>query len=685
VLDIMEKHISKIGVDVGGTFTDLFSYDAEGRTTLCAKVLSTPDNYTAGVIRAISESGVDVKKIDYLIHGSTIATNSAIERTYPITPFITTKGFRDFILIGRYHRRSLFDPYQKKPEPLVKRRYIFEVSERLNSSGEVIEPLNIGEVESIAKKIIDLGVKSVAVGLLNSYANPINEEEIKALIKQLDPKIFVSLSSTISKFRALNRFITAVIRACLQPVVKTYLESLYSRLKEKSFQGRFMVVTNNGGMIDAKVAIGRPELMLTSGPASGVNAAMFISEGLGNKDSITMDMGGTSCDVSIIEKAQPLVTSEYELDFDIPVSVPMLDIRAIGAGGGSIAWIDEGGSLKVGPRSAGSFPGPACYARGGFQPTVTDANLLLGRINKRQIFGKEVQLDIRASEKAIKTLSHQVGLDLIQTADGILTIVNENMAAALKQVSLDRGRDPRDFCLVAFGGAGPMHAAFLAKTMSINKVIIPRDAGILSAFGGIVMDFKHDYEKTFYCPINNVDYASLNKRYRELGQKVFESIVQQGIHKKRIKVNRSAQMRFVGQTYEVETPIPDGKIGPKEMETIRINFYNEHEKEYGLADRELPIAFVNLRSTAIGKVEKPSFEVSHIENETTENIQVVVRSVYFKDYGFTQTEVFDRRFLPTGFRVNGPAIIEDDLSTTVIAHEMIAEIDGYGNIIIFIN
>ncbi|BBO85224.1 N-methylhydantoinase A [Desulfosarcina ovata subsp. sediminis] len=683
--DVSGKHISKIGVDLGGTFTDLFSYDAENKTRLCAKVPSTPDDFTRGVLGAIEDSGVNINKIDYFIHGTTIATNAAIEKTYGVTPFITTKGFRDFTLIGKYHRESLFDPYQKKPEPLVKRRHIFEITGRLDSSGNVVEPLDAREIESLAQKIREMGVSSVAVGLLNSYANPSHEEEVKAILEKNIPNLFVSLSSTIPKFRALGRFSTAIMRACLQPVVKKYLDKLHERLNEKGFRGRLMMVTNNGGMIDAKLAIERPELLLTSGPASGVSAAMFISESVGNDDLITMDMGGTSCDVSIIEKGQPLITSEYELCFDQPVNVPMLDIRTIGAGGGSIAWIDEGGSLRVGPRSASSFPGPACYGRGGKLPTVTDANIVLGRINDSRIFGKKIHLDVEASKKALESLSPKTGLDLIEIASGILTIVNESMAAALKLVSLDRGRDPREFCLVAFGGAGALHAPFLAQTMGVKKVVIPGDSGIFSAFGAVIMDFKHDYEETFYSPLNEIDLNILNKRYYELDQKSLDSMELQGIDKERIKIYRSSQMRFVGQTYEVETSIPNGTIESHELETITNNFYNEHEKEYGLADRNLPVAFVNLRSTVIGEVDRPNIEMLHANRKMTEEVRLGSRSVYFDGSGFIETEVFDRRMLPVETRVNGPAVIEDEASTTIVAPGMTAQIDGCKNIIINLN
>lgn len=675
----------KLGVDVGGTFTDLFAYGDEGRRKLISKVPSTPDDFTVGVLRAISSAGIDIREIEFLIHGSTIATNATIERTYPVTPFMTTKGFRDFTLIGRYHRRSLYDPYQTKPVPIVRRQHIFEISERVTSQGEVIQPFNVKEAKLIAKKVKSLGTKSVAVGFMNSYANSDHEERMKAVLENVDPNIFVSLSSTIPKIRSLGRFTTSILRACLQPVVQSYLTRLTDRFTQQGFQGQLMIVTNNGGMIDGKLAVQRPELMLTSGPASGVNAGLFISGITGQRNLITIDMGGTSCDVSIIENGQPLITSEYEVDWDIPVVVPMLDIRTIGAGGGSIAWIDEGGSIRVGPRSAGSIPGPACYGRGGTKPTVTDANLLLGRLGSRQVFGNEIHVDIEAGNRAIKTVADQIGLELIHTAAGIITIVNENMAASLKQVSLDRGRDPRDFALVAFGGAGPMHAAFLAKTMGIGQVIVPKDSGVFCAFGGVVMDFKHDCEKTFYSPIHEVDLESFNRQYQELDEKVLEIMSEQRVPKEKVQMIRSAQIRYVGQTYEVETPVPSGRIGSKELEKILSDFHVEHAKEYGFSEKKFPAAFVNLRSTGIGKVDKPKFEDAQGKDHLSEQALIEKREVFFENHGFITTEVLDRAFLPAGFHISGPAIIEDPSSTAIIPPDMKGEVDPYGNLIIHVN
>jgi len=674
--------ILKLGVDVGGTFTDLFAYGDEGRRKWISKVPSTPDDFTVGVLRAISSAGIEIPQIEFLIHGSTIATNATIERTYPIAAFITTKGFRDFTLIGRYHRRSLYDPYQTKPVPIVRRRHIFDLPERVSARGEVLRPFPLKEARSIAKKVKSIGARSVAVGFMNSHANSAHEDKMRAVLEEVDPGIFVSLSSTIPKIRSLGRFTTAILRACLQPVVQNYLDRLKGRLSQQGFRGQLMIVTNNGGMIDGRLAVQRPELMLTSGPASGVNAALFISETAGQKNLITMDMGGTSCDVSMIENGQPLITSEYEIDWDIPVVVPMLDIRTIGAGGGSIAWVDEGGSIRVGPRSAGSLPGPACYGKGGIRPTVTDANLVLARLSSKQVFGDEIRVDPEAAKKAIKTVADQIGLNMIETAAGIITIVNENMAASLKQVSLDRGRDPRDFSLVAFGGAGPMHAAFLAKAMGIREVIVPKDSGVFCAFGGMVMDFKHDCEKTFYSPFEAVDLKSLNRHYEELDRRVLEILRKQGVPKEKIQIIRSAQIRYVGQTYEVETPVPGGRITSTELESVLSNFHIEHAKEYGFAEKKFPAAFVNLRSTGVGIVDKPRFEHETEKARSLERARIEKRKVFFENHGFITTEILNRLFLPAGCRIKGPAIIEDPSSTAIIPPDMKGKVDPYGNLII---
>ncbi len=672
----------KIGVDVGGTFTDLYELDEKGKRCIISKVPSTPDDFTVGVLSAIADANIEIDQIDFCIHGSTIITNAAIEKTYPETPFITTKGFRDFTLIGRYHRESLYDPFQTQRSPLVKRRHIFEIPERISAEGKIDLPLDLKAAEAIVEKIKLQGAGSVAVGFLNSYINPKHELLMKEILEHEIPQIFVSLSSSIPKIRALGRFSTAILRGCLNSVAKGYLDKLKDRLDQKKFNGRLLIVSNNGGMIDANLAARQPELMLTSGPAAGVNAALFMSRRLGIGNLITMDMGGTSCDVSIIENDHPLVTSEYEIQWDNPLSIPMLDIRTIGAGGGSIAWIDKGGSVRVGPRSAGSLPGPACYGRGGRKPTVTDANVVLSRISNQRVFGKEIQIDATLSETAINSIAEQIHLDLIDTASGIITIVNENMAASLKQITLDRGRDPRDFSMVAFGGAGALHATFLAKSLGIKRVFIPCHEGVFSAYGAVVMDFKNDHEKTFYCPIATVDLAELNYQYQELDQKGFDIMQRQGVARKNVRIARSAQIRYIGQTYEVETPVPGEKLDSGALEKTLLGFHKEHAKEYGFSEEKFPAAFVNLRSTAIGKIDKPQIEGIKDENTYHGSEAIESRQVYFDDHGFVKTLVYDRQRLPAGFRVDGPAILEDASATAIIAPEMSGEVDDYGYVLV---
>jgi len=672
----------KIGVDVGGTFTDLYELDERGDRRNIAKVPSTPDDFTLGVLAALADANIEIDRIDLFIHGSTIITNAAIEKTYPETPFITTAGFRDFTLIGRYHRESLYDPFQIQRSPLVKRRHIFEIPERISAAGKIDLPLDLEAAGAVAEKIKRQGAGSVAVGFLNSYINPEHELRMKDILQQEIPQIFVSLSSDIPKIRALGRFSTAILRGCLNRVAKGYLDRLKARLDQKKFSGRLLIVSNNGGMIDADLAARKPELMLTSGPASGVNAALFMSRRLGIGKLITMDMGGTSCDVSIIENGQPLVTSEYEIQWDTPLSIPMLDIRTIGAGGGSIAWIDTGGSIRVGPRSAGSLPGPACYGRGGRSPTVTDANVVLGRIGNRRVFGKEIHIDAARSETAISGIAAQIRLDLIETASGIITIVNENMAASLKQISLDRGRDPRDFSLVAFGGAGALHAVFLAKTLGIKRVLFPCHEGVFSAYGAVVMDFKNDHEKTFYCPVAAVDLSELNRQYRELDQKGFDIMQRQGVAGQNVHLARSAQIRYIGQTYEVETPVPAGEIDSAALEKTLLGFHQEHAREYGFAEQSFPAAFVNLRSTVIGKIDKPQLTGIQDIDVYDGSEAIESRQGFFDEHGFVKTLVYDRQRLPAGFRVDGPAILEDASATAIIAPEMSGEVDDYGYILV---
>jgi len=672
----------RLGVDVGGTFTDLYAYNPKTNVGMVAKVPTTPGDPKRGVFSVIEKAKIDIKQVEYFIHGSTICTNAIIQRTCPITPFITTEGFQDLMAIGRYHRRHLYDPYQRRPELLVKRRYIYGAPEKINYAGEIIRELDKQKAKEISRRIKELGAKSVCVAFKNSYANPSHEEQMKNILKEDNPELFVSLSSTIPKIREFKRFTTATVRAMLWPIMAQYVKELKKELVKRGFRGRIWFVANNGGMIEAEFAIERPELMLLSGPAAGVAGSLYTAENIGRENILSMDMGGTSCDVSIIEGKELLMTTEFELDFDVPINVPSVDIKTIGAGGGSIAWVDKGGSLRVGPQSAGAIPGPACYGRGGEEATVTDANLLLGRLGVDSLLEGGIRLNVELARRAIGKVAQALSLDIMETARGIIRIVNENMAAAIRRVSIERGRDPRNFSLLAYGAAGPMHAAFIAEIVGVPEVIISSNAGVLSALGCTSVDIKHDYERTFYSPVADVGLEELNKAYSNLedeGRKVLEK---EGISEKDIELTRKAMMRYIGQTYEVETPLSLGQVTREKLNQLLEDFHTTHIKEYGFLRRDAPVAIVDLRSTLAGKLGKAPLLAYKEDKEESGYAIKEQREVYFESIGFISTSIYRGEELSPGNVIEGPAVVEWRDSTVVVPPKRFAKMDKFRNMVV---
>jgi len=674
----------RLGIDVGGTFTDLYAYDPKINMAIVQKVPSTPHDFKEGVFNVIEKANINLRQVEYFIHGSTICTNAVIQGTCPVTPLITTEGFQDLLAIGRYHRISLYDPYQQKPSPLAKRRYTFGIPERIASSGEILKPLDRQKAREISRMINKLGVKSVCVGFQNSYANPKHEEEMREILEKDSPDLFVSLSSTIPKIRELKRYTTAMVRAMLWPVMGKYVQGLTEGLATRGFQGKVLFVANNAGMIDSRYAVQRPELMLLSGPAAGIGGSLFIASEMGRRDILTMDMGGTSCDISVHEGegGSITMTTEREIDFDMPLIVPTVDVKTIGAGGGSIAWIDKGSSIRVGPHSAGAIPGPACYSRGGEEPTVTDANILLGRLGLDSMSKGGIKLDTERAKRAIGKVASALRLDLVETARGIIRIVNENMAATIRRVSLERGRDPRNFHLLAAGAAGPMHAAFIASIIGIPEVIIPGNAGVLSALGCTVVDVRHDFERTFYSPVARINLEELNTIYQDLDREGQKTLEEEEIPKKDIMVIRKAMMRYIGQTYEVETPAPPGTITKRKLNKIVGNFHKEHMKEYGFSRQESPAAIVDIRSTAIGRLGKPALMSYPNGGKAPGHARKDRRDVFFEGIGFTNTTIYKGEKLSPGNIIEGPAILEFRDFTAVIPPKKRGHIDQWKNIII---
>ncbi len=667
-----------VGIDVGGTFTDLFALNGETEETVSAKVLTTAEDRSIGVMEALDSANIRPADIRVLVHGTTTATNALVERSYPPIAMITTEGFRDVIEIGRQRRQHLFDLRQKRPEPMVARRLRFTLACRLSAGGEGIRPFDAEQAASVARRIKDLGIESVAICFINSYLDSRHEDEMRDILLAHHPGCHVALScETVKKFREHGRFSTTVIRAALLPVMTRYFSRLRDGLKSNGFAGSLLAIKSNGGMMGVDLAIERPEELVESGPAGGVAYARYLSQTTEFSNIIHTDMGGTTFDASIVDQGEGLITHDYQLEWEIPISIPMLDIRSVGAGGGSIAWIDSGGSLRVGPQSAGSDPGPACYGRGGEAATVTDANFILGRLDGT--LGGKMTLDAEASMRAVENIGHQLGLAPLEAAEAIILITCESMAQAITLLLTDRGRDPRDFVLASSGGAGPMHACFIARAMSIPRIIVPSNAGVASACGAISMDIRHDLEAFYYAPLTDADFAHLNRLYAGLESEGRDLLSQDGIGEDKMTVVRHAQMRYVGQLWEVLTPIRDGELSAAGAQGIADAFHAAHDAEHGVKSPTFPVELVSIGLTASGEFMRPASSAA--PDSAAKAGETSTRSVYFSGV-WHEIDIHAGEELQVGVTITGPAIIDYQHSETVLPPATFATIGADRNLII---
>jgi N-methylhydantoinase A len=675
--------MSTIAVDVGGTHTDLYGWLSDERKAVHEKVPTTADNPTNGVMNALRGAGIDLSTIETFMHGSTIATNAVIEGAYPTTPLITTEGFRDLIEIGRYHREELYDPYQSKPEPLTARRHRFTVAERVDETGEVTVELDEQAVVELADRFQESDIQSVAVGFVNSYANPVHEHRVKEILEENVDDLYVAISSELSrKLGSIARFNSTIMNAALEPVMAEYIDELDRKLVDEGFGGSFYVIRSDGGVAGTAQAKRQAESTILSGPAAGVKGCETIGEAVGQSNVIGMDIGGTSTDVSLIEDGKPLVTTEYEVKFDIPLVKPMLDVTTIGSGGGSIAWIDDGGSLRVGPQSAGADPGPVCYDTGGTDPTITDAHLVLGRLDPETFLDGKRTLNRDAARAAIEELAAELDMDVLEAAEGILKIANENMASAVRETTIERGQDPRDYYLVGFGGCGPMHAAEVADSLDVSSVIIPSASGVLSAVGGTMMDIRHNEDRTFYTPVEAVEPSQLAEEFDSLEREVRTLFQQEGVDPDAVEIERIAEMRYVGQTYEVDVPVPGAEFDGELIERLVRQFHDQHEQEYGIASDQFPVTFVNLR--VAGRKQAAAQEFRSPDSAREQDTPPRTRDVYF-DGEWRETTVYDRPSLASGTEIAGPAIVEGRHSTISLNPGMDATVDRHTNINISVN
>jgi N-methylhydantoinase A len=673
-----------VGVDVGGTFTDLVLLDGSDPrgAVRIAKVPTTPENQAFGVLAAHEAAHVPLAEVEVLVHGTTTTTNALLERRLARTGLITTAGFRDILELGRRTRPQAYG-MTGVFEPLIPRELRLEVAERMDHRGRVLVPLDEAAVAAAARALLAAGCESVVIHFLHAYANPSHELRAGEITRALWPTPYVTLGHRVlSEYREYERGTTAAVNACVQPVLERYLGRLQRELAARGFARDLLVMQGNGGTVSARIAAEAAVKTVMSGPASGVMAAAFTARHAGFADLVTYDMGGTSSDVALVRGGVPAVSDELELEYGMPIHVPMVDVHTIGAGGGSIARVDEGGLLRVGPMSAGALPGPICYGRGGHEPTITDANLVLGRLDSARLLavGRPVSVE-EVAAVLLDRIGRPLGLDATGAAAAILRVANDRMAGAIRMVSLARGHDPRDFCLFAFGGAGPLHATALARELAIPKVLIPARPGLTNAIGCIVADVRHDFTRTVNRPLEEVAAAAVVQVLKEQLAQGRRSIERERIAIEGLEVLHSADMQFRGQTHLLNLPLDPADLSPA---ALRAAFERAYLARFGIALPEIGAVLVNLKTSVIGRrggVDLASFAEPERRRATVGEALAGERPVWF-GAGWLTTPVLERALLPLGRRFIGPCIVQQMDSTTVLEPGDEGELDALGNLVI---
>ncbi len=675
----------RVGVDIGGTFTDLLVTDGSGKGRVY-KSPTTPSDPTVGFFaalqRAARDDGIELDdflaRVATIVHGTTITTNAVLTGEGAVTGFVTTKGFRDVLNMRRGLKERQFEKYAP-PAPLIPRHRIEVVDERITVDGEVATALVEQDVYDAAKRLREADVEAVAVSCLWSFLNPVHERRIGEILEAELPDTYVSLSTEVlPQIRVYERHSTTALNAYVGPVLRRYLVRLDEELSNHGFGGTLLVMQSNGGVMSPDVAQRFASNTLLSGPAGGPLAGIFYGATHGLRNAITIDMGGTSFDASLVADGTPTVTSEGEIGGH-RIASPVLDIHTIGAGGGSVAWIDSGGLLAVGPKSAGADPGPACYGQGGTEPTVTDADLLLGYLDPEFFHGGELKLDVAAAKAAVGRLSEPLGIGETEVAAGIFDIVNANMAAALTVVSVQRGHDPREFLLVVAGGAGPIHAAAIARELEIPLILVPRESSVFCAAGMLISDLKHDYVRTYARELDKVDLGELEGGYREMVDDARSTLEAEGLPPDRVTTTYSADLRYVGQFNEVEVVgFADGNVSREALDEVVAAFHARHDALYGYSMPGAPVELINLRVSARGQTDKPQLGRSP-DGGADASGAVRGRREAYVDGEFQTVPVYDGLKLVNGNVVSGPAIVDQPTTTIVVPEDFELACDEYDN------
>lgn len=677
----------RVGVDSGGTFTDICLFDEETGRIEIWKTPSTPDDPSRGIVDVVTQGlgrvGGQLSSVSFFGHGTTVATNALIELRGVKTALLTTDGFRDLLEIGRQKRPNLYDMFAEKPEILVPRNLRMNVVERLRSDGSVEIPLNLEELRQTIKEFAGQGVEAVAVCFLYSFIDPRHEHAAGVELALGLDDVFVSLSNEVApEFREYERLSTTVVNAFLGPVMQRYIHRLEKRLSAGGLVIAPHLTQSNGGVIGFETAAKFPVRTLLSGPSTGVVAAQQIAGLAGFDNVITFDVGGTSSDVALLENRICKKTGEAEVH-GYPLKTPMLDIHTVGAGGGSIAHVDSGGLLKVGPASAGANPGPVCYGLGGEKPTLTDANVVLQILNPVEILGGRMKVQRDKAVEAIDRLARQLDLGLEETAQGIISVATANMAKAIRVISVQRGHDPRDYALMAFGGGGPLHAARLARELDISSIIVPLTPGALCALGLLMTDLKADFAQSRLIALSAVVPEEISEGFVSLEVQADQWFESEAIQQEHRLVNRTADLRYVGQNYELQIPFPSGSVSPFSLELLRTDFEAAHRKRYGFAPEGESIELVTLRIEAIGVVKKADIKATAIENMHPLPDPIETRDVWMPEADdIVACPVFARSELQFGHSFKGPAIVEQMDTTTLVLPGMTGRVDAHLNLIL---
>ena len=674
----------RVAIDIGGTFTDAAAINEETGEIVVAKSPTTPDDYLQGVVSCIEKSPVEPQEVTFIVHGTTVVANAVVQRTLPKAALITTKGFRDVLEMMRQNRPTwgLYDIMWDKPRPLIPRHLRFEIDERTDYRGRLLKPASEQEALTLVRHLRSVDVEAIAVSFLFAHLNPTNEVKVKEIIQREFPEASVSISSEVNpQVREYERTSTVVINAMVKPLAARYFTRLHEGLSRYGVDADLLIMRSNGGLMSTPEAVETPVSTIESGPAGGTIGSAFMGKTVGHDNLIAIDMGGTTFKVSLVDDGEPRQRAQGEVEWGVPFRVPMLDILEVGAGGGSIAGVDRDGTLKVGPRSAGAEPGPACYGRGGTEPTITDAQLVLGRLNPEYLLDGEMQIDLGAARQAInERVAEPLGMDVMEAARGIVEISNATMLGSMRIGSVERGYDPRDFWVIAYGGMGPMVAATLARELGSPRVVIPPHPGIFSAFGMLVTDVKLDFMRSYRSSLEDPDVARANEVYAEMEREATATLERDFSGPSRLL--RTADLRYVGQNYDVNCTVPAGRLTFDDLRVVGERFESEHRRLYGHSKSGEPIEVVSLRSTVLGLIERP--ELPRIDaHGDLDGALSHVRPVFFKETGgHTDCPVYRRPLLGAGCRISGPAIVEEVDATTVIYPGQHATVDPFGSLII---